>query len=42
MSRLDVQVHQVEDYSVGQIAKTAVVDDETLSGIDHLESCEHH
>jgi hypothetical protein len=42
MSRLDVQVHQVEDYSVGQIAKTAVVDDQTLSGIDHLKPCEHH
>lgn len=35
-SGLDVQIQQIEHNPVGQIAKAAVVHNESLAGIDHL------
>ena len=35
-SRLDVQIQQIEDNPVGQVAKAAVVHNESLTRIDHL------
>ena len=36
MPRLDVQVQEVEDNSVGQIAERAIVDSQSLPSVDHL------
>lgn len=34
--RLDVQIQEVEDNSVGQIAERAIVDTQSLPSVDHL------
>ena len=35
-SRFNVEVQQVENDAVREIAKAAIVDDKSFSGIDHL------
>lgn len=37
MSGLDMKVGEIKDNSVRKIAKAAIVDNQPLSGIDHLE-----
>lgn len=38
MSSLDVEIGEIKDNPVGKIAKAAIVDNQSLSGIDHLDN----